>query len=320
MGFFDQMYEKPVPLGEDYPWFNRVQLETISYCNRSCGFCPIAWTDRGHVSMNDYLYTSIVAQLKEIGFDGCLNLFHISEPTLDVKLVERIREARKALPGATIYISTNGDVLDKLYQRNPMDMIARARQYYDAGLTVMNLNIYDTGEEGQAQAARFMKMIDELVVDGVRTTTKKYSTHNPKKRYVALTDMRIDRAQWSTVDAFFMRSKEDRAMVDKATVPQVQCARPNRHIVIRYDGKVVICCAVDPTDPNVPIAGDLNTQTIKEVWNSEMFFKYRWFTQQAKRVLPGCDTCTHRMAFSHVVRQVTASDATLEKWKGEAHG
>jgi hypothetical protein len=85
---------------------------------------------------------------------------------------------------------------------------------------------------------------------------------------------------------------------------------------VLFDGAVPICCAIDPNDRSM-IAGDANTQSLREIWNSEVFFKYRHFTQQAKRVLPGCDTCTHKMAFPHIVRKITAPAETLAKWEAE---
>jgi hypothetical protein len=120
-------------------------------------------------------------------------------------------------------------------------------------------------------------------------------------------------------DIFYIRNKQDRdAFAAKGnTAPQIHCMRTQRHIVALFDGRVPICCAIDPNDSSL-MAGDLNKQSLMDIWNSEMFFKYRYFTQQAKRVLPGCDTCTHKMAFPHVVRKITTDEPTIQRWKEDA--
>ncbi len=305
------MREPPVDFskGEEFPLFNRVQFETSSYCNRSCSFCPISSGRRPKQKlMTQELFDSVVSQLTELEFDGIVNLFHLNEPTLDKRLPSMLRQIRDAMPHITLYISTNADTITRGTDR--VDMLDRITDLFDAGLNVINLNIYDSGEE-QAE------LLNDLAYQGVqyglwKMTTNKYRKHPAKKRFVAVTDMRVDRLKSSSTDMFFARSVEDRQ--DVITAPQVQCGRPHRHLVIRYDGKVMLCCALDPTVDDALTVGDLNTQSIVDVWNCEQMFKYRYYLQQAKRTLPGCSTCNHRMAYSHVVRKVTANESTLLEW------
>lgn len=308
--------QPPVHFGgpEAYPLFSRISLETISYCNRVCSFCPIAWNDRGHSAMAEPLWQKIVAELGDLKFDGVAQMFLLSEPTIDKQMKRRLTELRAACPKVTTYASSNGDVLDVMLSRSEDRFLAELASYYEAGLTVLNLNIYDSGEE---QARRFERMIqlalDSDVVDEV--TTSKYSKHRPRGRFICLTDMRLEsQGTAKSTDVLYIKTKEERRTI---TAPQKHCSRTQRHIVVRYDGKVPVCCAIDITDESVPIMGDINTQSLVEVWNGEPMFKYRYFTQQAKRVLPGCDTCTHRMAYPHIVRKVTADAETIARWEGQ---
>lgn len=312
-GFFDVMYEEPVPLGEEYPLFTRISIETTNHCNRRCGFCPIAWRDPQPpiIGMSDALFTSVVDQLVGLNFVGVVQLFLLNEPTLDPRLKDRLAEIRSKLPKVTIYASSNGDKLDAIARSKGMDaMIEEALSYYHAGLTVLGLNVYDPGPE---QFDRFTAMVAALEAVGVERTENRYRKHPVKRKFIALTDMRTDIEHHTRgTDLLYIRVKEERKHV---VAPQSYCSRTQRHIVILQDGTVPLCCALDPTDVDLEKVGDANTQKLVDIWNCEKFFKYRYFTQQALRVLPGCSTCTHKMAYPHVVRKVTATEEKLAEWK-----
>lgn len=318
-GFFDVLKEPPVQFpGQEYPIFNRISIETISYCNRKCVFCPVAWNDRGHTSMADSLYDKVINELGQLKFDGVAQLFLLSEPMIDVKLPDRARALRAACPDVSIYISSNGDVLDKIAIHRGLDAaLERLDSYYQAGINVININSYDPGA---AQLDRYREL--EYAAGeklGCKPTGHKYRWHRPKGKYLCITDMRFDeREEVKGTDVFYLRNAQDRAKLkaNGEQVPQLHCMRTQRHLVVLFDGRVPICCAIDPNDETL-IAGDVNSQTLWQVWQSEPFFKYRYYTQQGKRVLPGCDTCTHRMAFPHVVRKVDVADETAATWQAE---
>lgn len=324
-GFFDILKQPPVKFPiqneEQYPLFNRISIETISFCNRDCVFCPVHWNDRGHKSMDDGLYSKIVNELGAVKFDGVAQLFLLSEPMIDVKLPARARELRLACPDVSMYISTNGDVLDKIAQTKGMDAaMERLLSYYEAGINVVNVNIYDAGT---AQMDRY-KRIEAAAIRqlGCRGTEHKYRHHRVNGRFLCVTDMRFyEREDIKGTDVFYIRNKEERAKLAEQAVkvPQQHCMRTQRHIVVLFDGRVPICCAIDPTSTEL-LVGNINEQSLLEVWNSEVFYKYRAFTQSARRVLPGCDTCTHKMAFPHVVRKVAIEPSLMAEWEKEVTG
>lgn len=296
--------------GEQYPLFNRISIETSSNCNRRCGFCPISKGRRDFTTrMTDELYFSIIRQLYEAQWDGVIQLFLLNEPFIDPDFKRKCRLARQALPECTIYASTNADVVDFRGSKTVDYSIDKLMGFYEAGVTTINLNIYDSGEE---QAKRYNQIVDTMLSRGlVQLNKHKYSKVNPRRRWITLTDMRLERLTASSVDMFYEKTDVDRVGVK---AKDAYCARTQRHLVVRYDGIVPLCCATDPTSEEVPIIGDLNRQTILDVWNSEMFFKYRYYTQQGKRVLPACDSCNHRMAYSYFVRLVNASKQVKERW------
>lgn len=312
--FMSLASETPVPLGEQYPLFNRISIESSSFCNRACSFCPVSTGRRdasvtgGLKYMTQQLYDKIVTELGELEFNGVAQMFLLNEPLLDKRLAPWATQLRRACRKVSIYVTTNGD---PVYGPGaPLDVaIERMLRLYDAGINVINLNVYDAGDD---QLHRYKALVEALTTRyEIEVTTNKYRHHPITKCYIALTDMRLERLDANAVDSFHLRGMGD---VRPGSVPQKHCARPQRHMVVMYDGRVPICCAVDPTDEQLPKFGDVNVDSLRRIWDSEEYFKYRWFTQQAKRTLPGCSTCTHRMAYPHVVRQVSASDATIMKW------
>jgi MoaA/NifB/PqqE/SkfB family radical SAM enzyme len=201
-----------------------------------------------------------------------------------------------------VYISTNADVLMK----KPDGGVAELEELFDAGVNCVNLNIYDPGQE---QHDAIWSLANQKLSWSL--TEHKYQRHGSSRRLVAVTDMRPERITSSKTDMFYDRTAEDR----HEGVPQLHCARPHRHIVVLHDGRVPLCCALDPTAlEDELVVGKFPEKSLVELWNSEIMFKYRWHLQQKRRDLPGCSTCTHRMSYSHVVRRVTAPEELLKSW------
>ncbi len=88
-----------------------VELETHSYCNRVCSFCPNVFFDRRKETnyLPSHLFTKIVSELGGVGFSGELQFIRYMEPLADPVIFERIREARSYLPLARLIANTNGD-------------------------------------------------------------------------------------------------------------------------------------------------------------------------------------------------------------------
>lgn len=323
MGSFMKLRsEEPIayPGGDGYPLFNRISIETISYCNRACTFCPCAWHDRGTTHMSDTLYGKLVEELGRLEFDGVAQLFFLSEPMIDLTLQKKAEYLRECCPKISIYISSNGDVLDKIIQRDGMDAgLERLDSYFAAGINVININSYDAGPE-QIDRYRALESAAHAKL-GALETDHKYRHHRKTGKFLCITDMRFgergSEEPAKKTDIFYIRNIQDRQELERSQtlVPQKHCARTQRHIVALFDGAVPICCAIDPNDRST-IVGDLNTQTLKEVWESEAFYQYRYFTQDARRVLPHCKTCTHTMGgFPHIVRMVKPSDEKRAAWE-----
>jgi radical SAM protein with 4Fe4S-binding SPASM domain len=292
---------------DGYPLFTRISIETLSFCNRDCHFCPLHWSqdERGRKRMTDLLYERIVSQLGALQFSGVAQMFLLSEPTIDVSMKAKLRMLKDRCPGVTTYASSNGDLFDRFHQHRGLDYALKAvEEFYEAGLTTLNLNIYD---EGPDQAARYQVLYAAIIERlHAKPTDNKYRKQSGaasgRGRYIALTDMRVEtNGNQGLTNILYIKTKAERANI---AAPQIHCARPHRHLVIEWDGNVPICCAIDVTDKSLPSMGNANDQTLLEIWNGAPMNEYRYHLQRKHRDLPGCSTCTHRMAFPAIVRKV----------------
>lgn len=99
------------PIGR---WFDVIELEINTRCNRACTYCPNSTSDfmGGELRMSAGLYERILSMLGNIGFSGRLSFHRFNEPLLRKDLAKLIAQARRIVPNAFIVIYTNGDLLD----------------------------------------------------------------------------------------------------------------------------------------------------------------------------------------------------------------
>lgn len=96
-------------------FFNTLIIETTTYCNRKCTYCPNALNDRGEQSnekvLDENLFKKIIDELASLGFAGKILPHLYGEPLLDKRLVNLVRYTKQKLPRSLVVIHTNGDFL-----------------------------------------------------------------------------------------------------------------------------------------------------------------------------------------------------------------
>jgi len=124
--------------------FTRVEVETSSRCNRSCGYCPVSEVRRPDHRMEEPLFRSILDQLAAIGFRGRFSPHFFGEPLVDPRLGHLLRLAREALPKAQIVVYTNGDALTP----------AKAKELLASGVDRFIVTFEEAGESSAFQKTR----------------------------------------------------------------------------------------------------------------------------------------------------------------------
>lgn len=282
----------PIPLGEEYPLWNRVSIETCAHCSRRCGFCPQALNRRAPELMDKRVFRAIVTELDDLDFRGVVQMFGVNEPTLDPQLLDRVEMI--AGPGRCVFVSTNGDG----WKRAPAGNLVEA---FKRGVTVINIDAYDTRTLDAYQPA-----VDSIIAQGIAAWTdapfraaRRASIHLRDNRVFTQTSKREIHADRNLHDWNEPRIATFLGIERRET--RGHCGRPFRHLVIGYDGSVKLCCALSPE--LAPVVGNVGTG-LRAAWDSKAMFEYRAALQCGVRSR-ACEGCSARSAFSHIVRKVT---------------
>ena len=111
-----------------------VEVETHSYCNRTCWFCPNSSIDRR--SERHYLpepvFLQLIDDLHSIDYAGRLSFSRYNEPFADPIVEVRLRQTRQRLPRSSLIAYSNGDYL------NP----TRLKELAELGLDDLQIGIY----------------------------------------------------------------------------------------------------------------------------------------------------------------------------------
>jgi MoaA/NifB/PqqE/SkfB family radical SAM enzyme len=210
-----------------------IEVETTSYCNRTCSFCPNSFIDRrGEKSpMPEECWAAILRDLRACDYDGSFIWSRYSEPTSEDRLLTRVREVREAAPRARICMNSNGDYLNR-------ESLAAL---IDAGLERLLIDIYlpdsDVYDLSAARRGhdRFLKQIGA-------TATLTGETPELASRIEGLG---IEAFIHVRNNASMKPKMSNRAgLLDSGRefVRESPCYAPFRHLVIDWDGSVVPCC------------------------------------------------------------------------------
>lgn len=270
----------------------QLQIEVSGYCNAKCNFCPYATIKREKGFMSMDLYTKILdeASLSADKFAE-VQLTGLGESLLDKCLEERLSYARKKLPASRRGIYTNGTLLTP----ERFDSLA------DAGLNYLVISLNAMSKE---QRQKRMKLDDwdlvnrniiyafggrhrvDLEIHGIASPGEMRGEEkvNFYNRFGDARDggvgLLIEEGNWSG-DNRDVRPDFDRTKC---------CSRAIRQLNIMWNGIVTTCC-FDPYGKQV--FGDLNKQTLQEVYASKEYVQFRedhWNDRADKHdICKGCN-------------------------------
>lgn len=221
--------------------FKKVFIETISYCNNDCAFCPVS-TNVGAKTpqslMPEDLYLKIINELASLDFTGSIAFHCNNEPLLDKRLVSWINIARKVLKTNFFYLYTNGLLID----------IKLANQLFEAGLNRIIIDNYDDNH-------RLIPSVKNLIDNQTALEGEVIVNYRLKNEYLG------NRAGQSPNARFFFKKPL-----------RIICIRPSKEIVIGSDGTVPLCCADGLWKL---IMGDVKKTALKDIWFSDSFKRVR---------------------------------------------
>ena len=234
---------------KDIPLFAKLVIESQSYCNRSCWFCPRTY-DRSSAyldgegkaireSMSTEKIIDLLDQAKKLGFRNLVSFFYYSEPFADERALKLGELARER--GMKPYAHTNGD-----YLKGDPAMLRAADKLFE--YIVVGIYDYLNNDELKAEKkfwADKFKFTDLRFSTIGKVNLKKASTNGIPKANVP---------------------KDSRFIIPDLIYENGPCSQPTMRMIVRHDGKMVNCCE----DIHGSFrSGNVYNKTIEELWYSD---------------------------------------------------
>ena len=241
-----------------------VEISDSGTCNRSCGFCPRS--DPGYPDLKEFiteeLHTKIVKELADLNDKGLIMYSGFNEPLLNKRAYEQIASTRKFLPESKIELITNGDVLNQ----------ERLIKLFEAGLSTLLISVYD----GPEDMIKFEKMCISAGLD-----KKQYVIRN---RYLPPEE---DYGITMSNRGGLMKNASHKIEPLKKAL-NTKCTYPSYTFFIDYNGDVLMC---SHDWGKKMILGNLNKNTVLEIWTSKKSMKVREMLINSNRNFSPCNVC-----------------------------
>ncbi len=241
-----------------------VQIESTNICNAKCVFCPRDEMHRRQGIMSVELFRKIVDECVELGITH-VRMHNYGEAFIDKQLVDKVRYAKqKGIQ--EVGVISNGSLLTE----------AVTRGMIDAGLDAINISVDAAGKE-VFESTRLGLKYDKVIANIERLV--RLRTESGKRRPKLI--LSFVRQNNSADEQAFI--EHWRAIADKVHITDLHnwagtlnaesdvnypCYRPWLTFTVLWDGRVSLCCA--DFDGKI-ILGDLNTSSIRDIWNAEPY-------------------------------------------------
>ncbi|MBN2421620.1 SPASM domain-containing protein [Candidatus Woesearchaeota archaeon] len=270
-----------------------ILIEPYNVCNARCTICPYKKMTRKKQLMQMKLFKKIIDDCKNNNIKT-IDLTFYNEAFLDPLLFERIKYVKDN--NLRIYLFSNGSVLNKQNIDRILEMEVddisfsldgAAKKTYEKIRKGLN---YDTVKENilnliKERDKRKLKK-PRIELNYVITNENLAEIEKFKGQWKNL----ADNIRFSVVDTREQENKLPKKYKVKKSKKPWPCTRIWEAMQVMSNGKVVMCC-VD-YDGEV-IVGDLNKQTIKEIWDSDKFKRLRLLHLKNKAdKIPLCRKCS----------------------------
>jgi hypothetical protein len=268
-----------------YPYYRRhlplpsvILIENTNCCNAQCVMCPRETLTRKRGFMEFGLFEKIIREVSSVSRKPVVHLHGFGEPLLDESLPERIMLA-KACGIKHTYLVTNASLL----------FPETARKIINAGLDTMKISFYGTDEESYRATMRRLdfkvalrnirefvrirkelnKRTPKLILQYLPQEANGAKTEEFQSLWRSVLDKRAgDCLNFSSLDNF----GGGRAYNPVGERIVSVCFYPWAALSVLCDGRAVTCCV----DYNgVQGVGDLNFQSVKEIWNGPVLCSIR---------------------------------------------
>ena len=269
-----------------------IEIETHSYCNRKCWFCPNSIIDRKskNIELDENLYLKAIYNLKEIDYSNQINFHRFNEPLSQKELIiKRIKQARFNLPKSIIGIFTNGDYLTREY----LDELK------DAGVNSIIMSYYFDKNE-KFDKNRIINNGMNKILDKLKLSVKENIIDNENQLHFKLDYEGID-IIYKAVD--FSKVGNNRGMtingVKSINNRIFRCFHPFFNLYVDYNGFFMPCCHLrsDIESHQNLILGNLYDNDLFEIFTNKKISELRKYLCVNSKKLPPCSECSDELDY-----------------------
>ena len=232
--------------------------------------------------MQEKVYLDLLSQLKEIDFSGELTFSRYNEPTSKRNLfIKRIKQAREALPNATLRANTNGDYMTRDYIEELCDIgfdQLWIQQYLG------NNQQYDH-EKMRARSERKIKKLDlpATILTDIPDCKLEYDLS-----YRGMT-IHIRSRNFAKDGS----SRGDTVDIASDYVRTKSCLQVSQNMYIDFNGSVMVCCALRSDVPGQEsgIMGHVSDGKLWDIYMSDAYKPWREHHAKDGPKEGFCQTC-----------------------------
>ena len=271
-------------------------IETTNYCNLRCIMCPYSKMTRKKTHMKFSLFKKIIDESEFYGMMPWLHLF--GEPLMNPEIFDIIKYCKNR--GLSSGLSTNITLL------SPENSLRLLKSGLDLVILSLDGAIKETYEKirsgsdfetAKQNIRTFLNLKKRehsniyviLSIIRMRETEKELEAF--KKEWY---NLGINEIQIKGFTVWGSQVKEIEKLAPEgwkleSRIPRYPCKHFWTDVVVAVDGKVLPCCF--DYDAKL-VLGDLNKQTLLEIWNSDVVKKVREAQGRGDFNNPLCKDCT----------------------------
>jgi len=273
-------------------WPHEISIETYSKCNAACTFCPYPTLERQGTKLSDDLIDRIIEELKDHPHPFIISPFKVNEPFLDKRLIPICRKIEAELPQAWLRLFTNGSALTERHIREVSGLQRIVHLW-------ISLNEHRPTEYASLMSLSFertaanLDRLHQAVADGfpheVVVSRVMSGGCKPDADDDAFAQYMQDR--WPLFQPWLIKRDGwiDYISQNDAPVPATTCVRWYE-LSIMANGKVAMCCMDGEGKYQL---GDLNKQTLFEVYNGRQWRNRRLLESSRLDVGKPCSGCNY---------------------------
>ncbi len=268
-----------------------VRVENTNHCNANCVTCTRELMKRPLGFMTMELFRKIVDECAENRVKK-IHLHNFGEPMLDKKLIDKIGYAKSK--GIETRLFTNMSVMTEGLARSLVEAGLGKIKISMDGNTPQTFEAIRKGLSYDRVVRNIEMLIEERERQGKETPKIELVFVETERNYFEREDFirrwkhRVDGVHITSYHNWAGSLHKEGSLDER----QLPCPRIWQTFTILWDGRVALCCM----DYNGEvILGNVNSQSIKEIFNGEKLRKIREYHLQGRfHMIPICRDCELR--------------------------